>query len=411
MASNNYGNKKSEVGMGTGIAIMAGMVSMFLIALWFVRHDAVVRFFLYYAYALVFLPAWISMKLGMTDSFAVKVITEIAAMSYQPKKVEADMLFSVVNKSSLFLLPFAGLPVWFAWKTHRHILKNLESNHDYWRLMQIQSKTNLCIVPVVRFTEYWRVKDLSRHINLFRSLTPDELAKKHGLIDRNGNDVILNWDKTIGVFTAQLGGLFDPNKMSPHYKALASIFMTRIVYYGLEGRNKAQAMLDTINSSCNPNNTGDAQNADCSKAFDFDSVSGEFAELLKHASIKPIITHFIHEKTFLMRLLQEARSDGKLPPSEFVWLKLIDRDLWYALYGVSKKHIAKGYTEGAAAFAQYWSAIAAMEHKQVLTEPYMDEAVRALEKRLFESNMVSERRYMSDKERERDREFGRIPEA
>lgn len=36
-------------------------------------------------------------------------------------------------------------------------------------------------------------------------------------------------------------------------------------------------------------------------------------------------------ETFLRRMLLEARSYGKLPPNHFSWLKLFDRELWYAM--------------------------------------------------------------------------------
>lgn len=405
-----YDNKQG-VGIGTGLLLLGGMAAMMFAALWFVKHDLVVRGLLRYAYALDYIPAWICIKSGFLGAPPVTLIREIAAMSFHPGKVNLGMLLTAVNRASIALLPFIGIIGFMAWRVHGHVLRNLETMHDYWSLMRIQSLTNPCIVPVVRFTEYWREKGLDRHVNLFRAITPDEFAEKHGLIRQSGNDLLIDYDKTVKTFEEQLGAVIsDASKLPAHYRALAAIFMTRIVYRGEEGRRNGKAMLDAINLSCDPNKTGNGQDADCRPAFDFASVAGDFDELFKHPDIVPIRTYFIHEKTFLMRLLNEARWDGKLPPSEFVWLKLIDRPLWYALYGVSKNLIAKGYSEGGAAFGQYWAAQAAMQHEQVLCEPHMDEVVRGFEKRLFEANMVSERLYMTDKEREREREFGRIPD-
>lgn len=410
MSQPQQGGGKS-VGIGTGLLLMFGMGALFLSALWFVRHDMVVRVFLLYAYALVYVPAWLCQQIGWSSGPPMELISEIAQHSYHPGRVDPGILFSVINRASVYLLPFTLIVVAMAWQVHCHVLRNMETMHDYWGLMKIQSLTNPCIMPVVRFTEYWREKGIDRHSNLFRALAPDEFAKKHDLLKKTGmNDVVIDHEKSIAVFEAQLGGLVSDGNFSDHYKALACIFMTRIVYRGAEGRKKAKAMQDAINLSCDPNKTGNKADADCSVAFDLKSVGVDFDTLYAHPLIAPHRSFFVYKKTFLMRLLNEARSDGKLPPSEFIWLKLVDRDLWYALYGVSKKLIAKGYSEGSAAFAQYWSSIAAMQHDQYLFEPHMDEAVRALEKRLFEANMISERQHMTQRELERELTFGQIPE-
>jgi intracellular multiplication protein IcmP len=406
----NGGVKGAKAGIGTGVAIMLGAMALFISAFWFIRHDAIVRVFLHYAYAIVFLPAWICGAVGWSGAHPVRLISAIANYSWHPDRVDPWKMFSIINSASMYLLPFTLIPLNYTRLINAHILRNMESLHDYWELMKIQALTNPCIVPVVRFTEYWWEKGVDRHANLFRSLTPDEFAKKHDLLKKTGvNEVLIDHDKAIEVFEAQLSGRLEGPEFSTHYKALACIFMTRILYRGEEGRRKGKEMLDTINQSCDPNKTMGNADADCSAAFDFSGIIIDFDSMMKHETIKLYRTYFVYQKTFLMMLLNEARSDGKLPPSEFIWLKLIDRDLWYALYGVSENLIAKGYAEGGAAFAQYWSSIAAMNHDQYLNEPHMEEAVRGLEKRLFEANIVSERLFMTEKERERELTFGQIP--
>lgn len=414
MAQKGQGQQGPEVGVGTGILLMLGMLAVLGIAVWFLKHDIVVRIFLMYAYGLVYIPAWLSSLIGWSNSPSLELIRTIVELSWKPHSIDSDVLLSVVNKASIYLFPLLLIPIIIAYRVHTHILRHLEISHDYWHLMKIQSKTNPCIIPVVRFTEYEKVKGLERHNNLFRAFMPDEFATKHNLIKTVGNDKLMDFEKAKLVFAKQVGrdlSTINESDLSEHYKALAAIFMTRIVYRGEEGRRKAQNMQDYINNSCDPNKSGAKQDANCAPCFDFSPAASLYSELIKYPEIQDIRRYFIFETSFLMRLLNEARNDGKLPPSEFVWLKLIDRPLWYALYGVSKKLIAKGYAEGGGAFAQYWSSIIAMEHEQILRGTYMDEAARALEKRLFEANMISERGHMTDKERDREREFGRIPDV
>jgi intracellular multiplication protein IcmP len=353
--------------------------------------------------------AWMTSKIGIHHF--IDLSQQIVRLAGALSLVTFRDAFIAVNQASvayfLLLIPL----LLSAWKIHNHVLRKLENLHDYWSLMKLQSLTNPCIVPIVRFTEYWRHHNIERHKNLARSLTPDEFAAKHSLIKKEGDQLALDYIKTNDLFVLQLGEKLNPAKMSEHYKALASIFMTRIVYRGEEGRKKAKVMQDAINDSCDPEKTGKVNDADCTCAFDFSLAAAEFDALFKRDEMQEIAVFFPFEKIFLMELLQQARTDGKLAPSEFLWLKLIDRPLFYALYAVSKTMIAKGYAEGGAAFVQYWGSIAQRNTSYVLGEPVMHEAIAALEKRLFEANMISQRKLMTDREIEREALFGRIPDV
>ena len=72
-------------------------------------------------------------------------------------------------------------------------------------------------------------------------------------------------------------------------------------------------------------------------------------------------------------LLQASRDDGVVPSSEFLWLKPIDRRLWYVLNCVGRQ---TPYSEVAGPFA-HWKAERAMKRKMLV--PMVDEAIRALE--------------------------------
>jgi len=409
MSDYRDGKKTGGVGIGTGVGLLVGTMALLFFTTWVMFHDQVVRFFLKYAYYLNFPLAWATSKVGI--KYFVGAMQQIVALAARPAGVTLDQLFGLVNLASMVYIPLLFLLVRAAWRIHNHVLRRLENMHDHWQLMRLQSLTNPCIVPVVMFTEYWREHNIERHKNLFRALTPDEFAERHDLIEKRGSATTLNYAKTTKLFETQLGAKLDVTKLTPHYKALASIFMTRIVYRGEEGRRKAKRMQDAINLSCDPSKTDNSNDANCMAAFDFTPAVQEFDALFKRAEIQRIADFFVYEKTFLMQLLQEARKDGKLAPSEFIWLKLVDRPLFYALYGVSKSLIAKAYCEGSAAFAQYWASIAAMEMNHVAVSPCLHEAVAALEKRLFEANMVSSRELMTERERFREAEFGRIPEV
>ncbi|WP_297504942.1 hypothetical protein [Ferrovum sp.] len=417
MASGGGKQQTGEtVGMGTGFLILGGIVGALLTALWFVRHDQMARFFLHYSWYLSYPVGELFRRFGFVHSYPVRLMMEISVMSYHIGEVTAGQLFGVVNRASYYLTPLLILLVGYAIRVHSNITGELNKLHQHRELMEIQSRTNPCIYPVYVLTEYWEKTKQDRPASLNRAEMPDEFAKRHDLIiTRTAFEAELDFDKAEKVFAAQVGQAFDLASMPEHHKALAAIFATRIAFRGEVGRDKAQGMLDRINRSCSvPRMLNAAKQkkgkVDYLDAFEFSEVAKEFAPLIKHPEVAEILKFFVHEKTFLMRLLNEARRDGKLPPSEFIWLKLVDRPLWYALYGVSNTLIAKGNSEGLGPFGQYWAAMSAMENNRILLKPYMRWCLHGFEKRLFEANMISGRKMMTDKEKKREEEFGRIPD-
>jgi intracellular multiplication protein IcmP len=409
MAQNNSGNQKNNIEHEALLII--GFTFLLLAVLWWLFHAQLSRFFLKYDYYITYFPAWVAFRFGLKDSWFFGMMNQIVDDSWHIKYMTPVGLLSVTQKASYVLTPLAVLPLWWAYVANKSPLKTLNKLYKHWDLMVIQSKTNPCIIPVVKFTEFWQKNNIERHERLFRALNPDEFADKFNLINKSPNDWELNFVKSKEIFEEQIGELFDASKMQIYKKALAVIFMTRIIERGEEGRKKGRAMLDGISKSCNPlaAYAKDKENPNFELSFDF-SIAKQFDNLIKHELIADILCYFKHETTFLMRLLSVAREDGKLPPADFIWLKLVDRPIWYALYGVSKTLIAKGYPEGSGPMGQYWSAMMAMENSQVLVGKYTEETIRAFESRLFAENMVSERKMMTERERKREEEFGRIPE-
>ena len=417
MASRGGKQQTGEtVGMGTGFLILGGIIGALLTALWFVRHDQMARFFLHYSWYLSYPVGELFRRFGFVHSYPVRLMMEISVMSYHIPEVTAGQLFGVVNRASYYLTPFLVLLVGYAIRVHSNITGELNKLYQHRELMAIQSRTNPCIYPVYILTEYWEKTKQDRPASLNRAEMPDEFAKRHDLvITRTAFEAELDFDKTEKVFAAQVGPAFNLASIAEHRKALAAIFATRIAFRGEGGRDKAAGMLDRINRSCSVQRMLDAASkrngkVDYLDAFEFSEVAKEFAPLIKHPEIAEILKFFVHETTFLMRLLNEARRDGKLSPSDFIWLKLVDRPLWYALYSVSNTLIAKGYAEGLGPFGQYWAAMSAMENNRILLKPYMYWCLHGFEKRLFEANMISSRQKMTDKEKKREEEFGRIPD-
>jgi intracellular multiplication protein IcmP len=91
----------------------------------------------------------------------------------------------------------------------------------------------------------------------------------------------------------------------------------------------------------------------------------KFAKLAEH--------HHAYLLTVMATLLESARTDGVLATAEFLWLKPLDRPLWYMLNAVGRQ---TAFPEIGGAFA-HW--IAEKRMQRPLKVPMIDEAVKALD--------------------------------
>ena len=201
------------------------------------------------------------------------------------------------------------------------------------------------------------------------ALSPMEFARKYDLLKKE--DVLANasspgLEMTAGirrgdakrVFTLQLGPYFEGfNKCPPHVVALAAVFMARIN----RDREGATAILSTINKSF----TAGKPDYSAGRA------------ILKKYHNTPLVQEAIGSHAYLLTvmasLLEAAREDGVVPSAEFLWLKPVDRRLWYMLNSVGRQ---TPYAEVAGPFA-HWIAEKAMGRRSLV--PMIDEAIKALE--------------------------------
>lgn len=201
------------------------------------------------------------------------------------------------------------------------------------------------------------------------ALTPMEFAKKHKLLRKD--DLLLDnpvpgMEMTAGirksdakrVFTLQLGPYWDGfERCTPQARALAAVFMARLN----RDRDSANKILSTLNQSF------------VHGKLDY-SVANSVIEKYKNSELaQEIFSRHAYTLTVMASLLEGARQDGVVPSSEFLWLKPVDRRLWYLLNCVGRQ---TPYSEIAGIFA-HWKAEKRMGRRSLV--PMVDEAIRALE--------------------------------
>ena len=142
-------------------------------------------------------------------------------------------------------------------------------------------------------------------------------------------------------------------------------------------------MLDMVSSSYNEIDG----NADCPVLTDT-----AFEKRLKKAwarhkdvlSEKSMATHAAYELPWFMALLYRARQKGVLASSQFLWLRPMDRPLWYALNQCGGR---AAWVEGFAAWAHY---MAEEQEGKALTEPHVAPAVASLKEALSAQGWLTE---------------------
>lgn len=211
------------------------------------------------------------------------------------------------------------------------------------------------------------------------ALTPMEFAKQYNLLKKDefappgmaNMEVPLTATIKKGearrILTLQLGPYWNGfDALPPHTKALAAIFMAKI------NRDRDGA-------------------ANLLKALSVSSVKGHLdvtqvpALLNKHRNselVQEIIPKHAYVTTMMASLLESARDDGVLASADFLWLKPIDRRLWYTLNNMGRQ---TAFVEVGGIFA-HWKVEKALKQRSLM--PMVEEAVKALEMAIKEVKLT-----------------------
>jgi intracellular multiplication protein IcmP len=201
------------------------------------------------------------------------------------------------------------------------------------------------------------------------ALNPMEFGRKYNLLKKNdllmeasmpGQEMTAALKKADAkrVFTMQLGPIWkDFNSCQPHVIALAAIFMARLC----RDRESANQISKQLSISF------------AKGKIDYSSA---YPVLEKHKNsfqVQEIVQKHAYVCTVMASLLEAARDDGVVPSSEFLWLKPIDRRLWYTLNCVGRQ---TPFVEVGGVFA-HWKAEKKMNRASLT--PMIDEAIKALD--------------------------------
>jgi intracellular multiplication protein IcmP len=208
------------------------------------------------------------------------------------------------------------------------------------------------------------------------ALNPMQFCKRHNLLEeykRSPTEVMSrkDWNKievrlkrghANKVFAVQLGPVWPGiERVPPHIKALFAAFAARA---NGDAKGAAELFLSINRSALGKLNFTGAEEL-CKKHYNTKLV-------------QRVVQSHAYLLTVMAEMLELARTDGVQASSDFLWLKPVDRRLWYMLNTVGRQ---TPFVEVAGAFS-HWTAEKEMQRK--LLVPMVEEATNALEGALKE---------------------------
>ncbi len=203
------------------------------------------------------------------------------------------------------------------------------------------------------------------------ALTPMQFCKRYHLLDEhkpepkegmarrewNRVEVSLKRGQATKIFSIQLGSLWQGiDKLPLHTRALFAIFAAKY-------HSDVTAMTAMVNQL----------SASSKTKLDFTGVDQLCKKYQDAKIVQRIITSHAYVLTVMASMLLAAREDGVLASADFLWLKPVDRKLWYMLNTVGRQ---TPFVEVAGPFA-HWNAEKLMGRR--LLVPMVEEATNALE--------------------------------
>lgn len=315
---------------------------------------------------------WGMVDFGPFHTWAAPRYNLLAITGNNAENVSFEQWVSVMEQTTgilmIFLIPLSTASLW-SWVNHparNWYTRRVLNIHTLPFTMESISPA---IAPILNEGDPLRLLLDKRRPERRPAQRPEEFAVEHQLISNMQLDVA----RCRTAFMGQLGEpLTSWKSLAPHEKALFAIFGLQ---YFLDDRDAAKSLMDNLNRSCRLKSRRD---------------KGKFSVPV-YALAKPAFMRVIRSEGAI-RWLKEHRyvrsglvwlyaHDLRLTPPNWLWLKGIDRTLFYALH---RANTTKEFIEGAGIVAVARTENEAIRLGLPCPIPCVEEAVEG-----FRIDMVS----------------------
>lgn len=346
----------------------SGLAPLWIMALFLIVMVTIWYFWHAYIVAFVF-------QIKLAEAYMIALFTDSLdrVISLMQHAATQDISLDVMWKASTLVGDYVRYPVIFIILVLAAILygsdikRRFRNTYSMKALLDVEHPNWPYITPILKLNLVdqdidegpWAMSlpplGFVKKYNLLRKAIQTEDSAQNG---QKSPDVTIKKGEAKRIFSMQLGSYWDSlESLKPHVKALFALCAARIN----RDRKGSEVLLERIARSTN---TG---------KIDFSGVD----ELLKkHVSIKEVgrvVGQHAYVFTIMASLLERARGDGVFSSSDFLWLKPVDRELWYILNTIGRQ---TPFPEVAGIFA-HWKAEKALGRK--IFVPMVDEAVKGLE--------------------------------
>jgi intracellular multiplication protein IcmP len=351
---------------GKDMLYVAAFIVIIVGGTWFLYHDAVVRFvFRVRSFELhamlslaLFFKHYLHLPLdvsGMQEGIQFIDGTSVKLATFQNVVTASVLSGKAIRYLDLFFgVIFAVLLIFF------HTGAMFKNSYT----MQLLSEAGLVLWPHHNVVVHRQLVKTELDEGAFAmSLGPMAFAHKAGILDKIVKNhkpaVKLRKGAAHRVFAAQMGPIWQSLQVLPEYqKALFAIFSAKAMQDG----KSADRLIEQISRSAG---SGGKLN-----------FNGYLPLLRKHVRSKVVgraCSPHGYVYTVLASMLEAARNDGVVATAQFLWLKPLNRQLWYMLNSVGRQ---TAFCEVAGPFA-HW--VVEKRLRRPLKVPQVETAVSALD--------------------------------
>lgn len=280
-------------------------------------------------------------------------------MAYDPTRVkfrEVEAISSIVGRWLRYpvavLLGIGG-----AWLIYRNKTARFNARYTMDSLKKLEVQNWPQITPALSLNLLNQDLDVGPWA---MAKLPFDFCKLHDLLQVEEHGGKKFWGVKAGaaerVFALQLGSIWKGIDALPmHVKALLVIFIARA--------SRQNAIADRFLVQIAKSAWG---------RLNFSGVEEQLEHYRSHTLLAWLEKRHAYIGTLLASLLEIARHEGVLATAEFLWLKPMDRRLWYLLNSVGRQTV---FVEAAGLYA-HW--LAEKRLKRLLRTPFVIEGVKAL---------------------------------
>lgn len=273
-----------------------------------------------------------------------------------------NVMEQTVSILAIFFVPLVIATLW-SWYMHpahnRHTRRIMNINTLPYEMLSISP----AIAPILNEGDPKRLLLDKRSLSRQVALSPEAFVERHNIIRNMQFDVAA----CRKIFTQQLGAPLNKwEDLAPHEKTLFAVFGLQ---YFLNDRKAATKLLDNLNLSCRIKSRRDHGRRSIPI---FSLAAPAFQRVIRHKDAQKWLSQHYCVRSGLVWLYAH---DLRLTPPNWLWLKGIDRTLWYALH---RANTNKVFVEGAGVVAVARAESEAIRLQLPCPTPCIDAAIEGL---------------------------------